>query len=186
MAAPPAPVLATLVLLYATVHAFASALQGVVAAGVGESLPSPSSSATLGRVTALLLLHLRFVCGVAGDSGLPPIWEEVARAKGRIEVIGTLNQTLLRGLPSCQRDFGGGGGRGGALQRLPPTLSVCQERVALELLPGPSLRWGRGFTPCMTRQGTVKDSTCEGADASLLAQRLDGRLALEESMRTPS
>ena len=38
---------------------------------------------------------------------LPPIWEEVERVKGHMEGLATLNQTLLRGIPSCQRIFGG-------------------------------------------------------------------------------
>ena len=37
--------------------------------------------------------------------------------------------------------------------------------------------------PCLTRQGSVEASTCGGADASLLAQQLDGRLASAESLR---
>ena len=36
----------------------------------------------------------------------------------------------------------------------------------------------------MTRQGTVEASTREGADALLLAQQLDGRLASADSLRT--
>ena len=72
-AALPAPVLAMLGLLYATVHAFADVLQEMVVAGVGVDLPSPSPSAPMGRVAALSLIHLCFACGVVGDSDLPPI-----------------------------------------------------------------------------------------------------------------
>ena len=36
----------------------------------------------------------------------------------------------------------------------------------------------------MTRQGTVEASIHGGADASLLAQQLDGRLVSEDSLRT--
>ena len=43
---------------------------------------------------------------------------------------------------------------------------------------------GGGFTPWLTRQGTVEASTRGGADASLLAQQLDGRLASADSLRT--
>ena len=91
MAAPPAPVLATLGILDATVHAFAAALQGVVAAGVGAALTSPSHSAPSGGVAALFLIHIRFAYGVAVDLDLPPIWEEVACAKGRMGGLATLN-----------------------------------------------------------------------------------------------
>ena len=44
---------------------------------------------------------------MAVDADLPSIWEEEARAKGRMEGLATLNQTLLRGIPSCRRVFGG-------------------------------------------------------------------------------
>ena len=43
---------------------------------------------------------------------------------------------------------------------------------------------GEGFTPWLTQQGTVEVSTRGGADASLLAQQLDGRLDLVDSLRT--
>ena len=91
----------------ATVHALADAMQGVVEEGVGAALPTPSPRSPLGRVAALSILHLRFACGVLEDSDLPPIWEEVTRTKGRMEGLATLNQTLLRGIPSFQRFFGG-------------------------------------------------------------------------------
>ena len=42
---------------------------------------------------------------------------------------------------------------------------------------------GGGFTPWLTRQGSVEASTRGGADASLLAQQLDGRLASAELLR---
>ena len=71
--APSAPGLTVLGLLDETVHAFTSALQGVMAAGVGAALPSPSPSATSGRVAALSIIHLCFECGVEGDLDLPPI-----------------------------------------------------------------------------------------------------------------
>ena len=54
-----------------------------------------------------MILYLRFACGVGGEADLTPIWEEVARVKGRMEGLYTLNQTLLRGIPSCRRVFGG-------------------------------------------------------------------------------
>ena len=39
------------------------------------------------------------------------------------------------------------------------------------------------FTPWLTHQGSVEASTCGGANASLLAQQLDGRLDLSDSLR---
>ena len=53
------------------------------------------------------LLHLRFVCGVAADVDLPPIWEPVARGRGKMDRLATLNQALMRGLSSCRQIFGG-------------------------------------------------------------------------------
>ena len=41
-----------------------------------------------------------------------------------------------------------------------------------------------GFTPCLTRQKMVEVSTRRGSDVSLLAQHLDGRLALADSLKT--
>ena len=75
--------------------------------GVGVSLPLPSTTVPSGRVVALLIIHLHFACGVEWGAELPPIWEEVARMKGRTEGLTTLNQTLLMGIPSCRRFFGG-------------------------------------------------------------------------------
>ena len=65
--------LAALSLLDATLQAFAAALQGVVTAGVVSALPSPLSGAPGGNVARHSLLHLRFACGVAGHSDLPPL-----------------------------------------------------------------------------------------------------------------
>ena len=72
-------------------HAFAVDLQGVVAARVSAELPSPTPSSPTGKVEAQSLLHLRFVCGVAVDVYLPPIWEAVARVRGNMEGLATLN-----------------------------------------------------------------------------------------------
>ena len=65
--------LATLSLLDATLQAFSASLQGVVTAGVVSVLPSPSPATPRGKFARLSLLHLHFLCGVAGDIDLPPI-----------------------------------------------------------------------------------------------------------------
>ena len=70
-------------------------------------MPSPAPSDPTGKVATLSLLHLRFACGVAVDVDLPPIWEEVARVRVKMEGLATLNQALMRGLPSCLQVFGG-------------------------------------------------------------------------------
>ena len=49
----------------------------------------------------------RFACGVAGYNYLPPLWEAVALGRGKTEGLATLNQALMRGLPSCRQVFGG-------------------------------------------------------------------------------
>ena len=103
----PATGLAALGLLDSTMHAFVLAMQGVVANGVAAALPSPAPSVSTGKVATLSLLHLRFVCGVAADVDLPPIWESVAWVRGKMDGLATLNQALMRGLPSCFRIFGG-------------------------------------------------------------------------------
>ena len=44
---------------------------------------------------------------MAVDGDLPTIFEAVARGKGRMEGLATLNQDLMRGLSSCLQVFGG-------------------------------------------------------------------------------
>ena len=99
--------LAALGLSYSAIHTLAAALQGVVAAGVSVALPSPAPSGLMGKVATLSLLHIRFACGVAADVDLPPIWKLVAQLRGKMDGLATLNQALMRGLPSCRRIFGG-------------------------------------------------------------------------------
>ena len=57
-------------------------------------MPSPALSGLTGKVATLSLLHLRFTCRVALDVDLPPIWESVARGRGKMEGLVTLNQAL--------------------------------------------------------------------------------------------
>ena len=101
MVPPPATGLADLGLSDSTLHAFIAVQQCVVADGVSAEVPSPSPSVLTVKVAKIYLLHLRFVCGMEVDGYLHPIWEAVAQRKGRTEGIATLNQTLIRGLPSC-------------------------------------------------------------------------------------
>ena len=69
--------------------------------GVVAALPSPYPDAPAGKFSMILPLQLRFACKVEGDGDLHPIWEAVARGKGKTEEIATLNQSLKRGLTSC-------------------------------------------------------------------------------------
>ena len=50
-------------------------------------------------------LHLRFVCGVATDAGIPPIWAEVQAASTKQSGFSLLSQYLLTGMGECRRDF---------------------------------------------------------------------------------
>ena len=95
--------LAALGLSESTIHAFAAALQGVGTAGVSAAVPYPAPSAPTGKVVKLSLQHLRFACDVEVDGDLLPIWEAVAQGKGIMEVIATLNHSLMKGLTSCRR-----------------------------------------------------------------------------------
>ena len=63
-------------------------------------MPPPYPSDPTVKFATFSLLHLRFACGMAVDEDLPPIWEAVARGKGRVEGIATLNQDLMKGLLS--------------------------------------------------------------------------------------
>ena len=105
MKPPPALGLVALGIYDAAVHAFVATLQGVAMAVVVADLPYPSLAASAGRISALLLIHLHFTWGVVGDADLPPISEGVTRVRGLTQGLATLNQDILRGIPSCWRVF---------------------------------------------------------------------------------
>ena len=136
------PGLGALVLFDAAVHAFAATLQGVVVAEVGSDLPSSSHTAPVGRVTALSIIQLQFAYGVTGDGDLYPISEALERGKGRTEGLETLNQALMRGLPSGHRVFGG---RAKLIASL-PLLAFIKNVYLWNPPPIPSLRC-RGVHP---------------------------------------
>ena len=85
----------------------------------------------------------------------------------------------MRGLPSFRQVFGERANFSASL----PLLALVKNVFLMNPSLDPACAAGR-FTPWLTRQGTVEASTCGGADASLLAQQLDGRLALADSLRT--
>ena len=89
------------------VNTFTSVLQGVVTSVVGADLTSPSPAAPHGRVVYLLLLHIRFACGVEVDVDLPPIWWKVATVKGHPKGLAIINHVIVRVFSSCWRVFGG-------------------------------------------------------------------------------
>ena len=107
MRPPLAKGLASLGLSDCAPHAVTAALQGVVETGVSAEGTSPALSTPTGKVSTLSLLHPRFTCWASVDGDLPTICEAFARGKGRMEGIATLNQALMRDLPSCSRVFGG-------------------------------------------------------------------------------
>ena len=51
------------------------------------------------------LLYLRFVCGVATDAEVSPIWREVAQAPTKDASLSILNQYLWAGREMCWRQF---------------------------------------------------------------------------------
>ena len=104
---PPSTFLAYLGLSDSVLQSFTAALQGVVASRVIVAVPYPYPSSPMGKVVTFSLLHLRFSCRVVVYGGLPVIWEAVARGKWCMEGLATLNQALIRGLPSCHWVFGG-------------------------------------------------------------------------------
>ena len=85
----------------------------------------------------------------------------------------------MRGLPSCRRVFGGSAHFIASLPLLALVKNVSLMNPSLD----PACA-GKGFTPWLTRHGTVEVFTCGGIDASLLAQQLDRRLASADSLRT--
>ena len=165
-------------LLDTTLQAFEATLQGVVTAGVVLSLSYPSPAAPVGKIAHLSLLHLRFACGVAGDSYLLPIRDAVAQGKGKTEGMFTLNQALMRGMPSCQRVFGGRAHFSASL----PLLDLVNNVSLMDPYLYQACT-GRRFTPWLTSQGKVDTSTCGGADTYLLNQQLDRRLVSTDSLQ---
>ena len=124
-------------------HAFAVALQSVVAAGVSAAFPSPAFSVPMGKVVTLSLLNLRFACRVEVDGDLPPIWKEVARRKGMMERLATLNQVVMWGMPSCCWVFGG---RDHFSASLPP-IAFLENMSLLNLSLDPACTGGGGSCP---------------------------------------
>ena len=139
----PATGLADLCLSDFALHSFAAALQGVATEGVTAAFPSPALSGPTGKVATLSLLHLRFAYGVAVDVNLPPIWESVARGRGKMDGLATLNQALMRGLPYCCRIIGGRA----HFSASPPPARFCKKREPVEPLPRPRVYRGGGSRP---------------------------------------
>ena len=84
------------------------------------------------KVARLFLLHLRFACGVAGDSELPPIWYAIVQGRGKTEGLTTMNQALMRGLPSFQKIFWGRAHFSSSLPLLAFVWSVLLRKTSLD------------------------------------------------------
>ena len=82
----------------------------------------------------------------------------------------TLDQTLMRGVPSCRQVFGGRERFSASLT----LLAFVQKPVPTEALPRPSLRWGWGFNPWLTLQEKINASTCGGQTLSYCPNGLMG------------
>ena len=85
----------------------ATAVSAAAAQGYAAS-PQPPAAASGGGargLTPMKLLHLRFVCGVATDAEVPPIWREVAQAPTKGASLSILNQYLWAGREVCRRQF---------------------------------------------------------------------------------
>ena len=103
----------------------------------------------------------------------------MTQGRGKTKGLATLNQALMRDLMSCRRVFGWRAHFSDSL----PLISLVKNLLLLNPSLYPAYAGG-GFTLWMDWLGTVKASTCGGADASLLYLQLDGRLELVDSLRT--
>ena len=95
----------------------------------------------------------------------------------KTEGLATLNQALMRGLPSCRRVFGGRAYFSASL----PLLALVKNVSIMNPSLYPLCSEG-GFTLWLNCQGTVEASTLVGADASLLSQQQYGLLESAESL----
>ena len=80
-----------------------------------------------------------------------------------------LNQSLIRGLTSCLRVFGGRDHFSASLTLLAFVNNVSLLNPSLD-----PVYTGWVFTSWLKLQGTVEASTCRDDNASLLLQQLDG------------
>ena len=80
--------------------------QGVIYVGFIVTLPTPATTKMVNRVVILLILYLHFYYGVVGDSNSPPTWGDVKRFQGKVEMLATLDQALIRGIPPFCNNFG--------------------------------------------------------------------------------
>ena len=80
-----------------------AATQGITAATAAATLHG--GAPTYVPMSDLKLLHLRMICGVATNSGIPTIWGEVAAAPNKQSGLAMLVQYLMGDMTSCRRTY---------------------------------------------------------------------------------
>ena len=97
-----------------------------------------------------------------------------------MEWLSTLNQARMQGLTSCNWVFGSKD----HFSAPPPLLAFVKNANLLNPSLDPSFTVGGRVMPWLMRHGTVEASSQGGADASFLAQQLDGGLDSADSLQT--
>ena len=88
----------------------AAAMQGV-AAVTTATVEARSAADNRRRGPPLIIIsHLRHICVVAGDDGVPSIWREMVLVCTKVEVLALLLQFFLTGMRACQSIFHGHSG----------------------------------------------------------------------------
>ena len=137
----PATGLAALGLLDPALHAFAEALQRVVAAGVSTALPSPApvwpdiKGCDTVPTAPPLCMWDGSGCGLPSHYGVGRLGKSQDRGACHPESGPDESPVIL--LPEIRRQ--------GEFKRLPPTAHVCEKREPAETIPQPRVhRGGRG------------------------------------------
>ena len=147
--------------------------------GLSPPFPYTSPTTPAGRVVALLLRRLHFMCRVVGVGNWLP-YGGLAREKLITEGMNSLNQTLLQWIPYFWWVFGGRVHLSPSL----PLLVFVNNFYLMNPFLDPECVGGGGVTSWITQQDAVDVSTyMESADA-IVAQHLDMRLVSADSLQT--
>ena len=82
-----------------------AASQGITAATTAHA--SSGTAPAHAPMSDLKLLHLRMICGVSTNGGIPTIWGEVAAAPNKQQGLAMLVQYLMGDMASCRRTYMG-------------------------------------------------------------------------------
>ena len=84
-----------------------AATQLITTAAVAAAASNASTRvrAAQAPLSQLKLLHLRMICGVATNDGIPSIWREVAAAPNKQSGLAILRQYLMKDMRSCRRTY---------------------------------------------------------------------------------